>query len=111
VSAPTRECRGCDGRAWSLPYDTEHIGWSACPDCPICLGSGQVEAKPSVRDAEADAETLRGMTHTKPATNMTRQGIARAGLGIAFETVHDGPALVQNAARAAFRAVPGLRGE
>lgn len=96
-----RECLGCLGKHVSVVHD-----------CPVCLGTGRVEAKPSVRDAVADAEALlsvviRGGRARKPYRDLWYAGmdVAEAVAGY-----RDFGATVPKAARAAFRAVPGLRG-
>lgn len=109
-----RECRACggtgceSGRAHGLPVHS-------CPVCPVCLGTGTVEAKPSVRDAMADAEALH-----LTAGNYDTLTAGRAGLLSVSEEHQGDPFYVdtenrvwraREAARAAFRAIPALGGE
>lgn len=85
--------------------------------CPVCLGTGRVEDRIGVEDAVADARTLQGVAWDLPKPHISntlrkarffgRQVVAEIeiggdwGLGV----------LAMSAARAAFRAVPALRGE
>jgi hypothetical protein len=88
--------------------------------CPVCLGSGSVEAKPSVKDAVADAETLRVIARERKRDDsggFTWASRAAASVRKLRHFVYYGhqgngtPTEVEasNAARAAFHAVPGLR--
>ena len=80
--------------------------------CPTCLGSGRISDRMPVADAMADAETLR--VHT---ARLLGGGHAWAALqhGVIAERrawqgkTAEAASFAREAARAAFRAVPGLR--
>jgi hypothetical protein len=74
--------------------------------CPACLGSGTVTDGPYRRDAEVDAETLR-------LTGMLwdTQGWVSSAVVQDPRFPERAIACYRRAARAAFRAVPTLRGE
>lgn len=101
MSAPTRPCLACEGRGW-LACRRDEPGWRLVKDCPVCLGSGRVEAKPSVRDALADAETLRANNYLDGVSS----DCLRTPMSALWSYID-----ARGSARAAFRAVPGLRGE
>lgn len=95
--------------------------------CPVCLGSGRISDRMPVADAVADAETLCGIKAEDGGQerhrgrcrrwHMTLLGRAqRHGESAASYTKCDhgetsAPYFSREAARAAFRAVPGLKGE
>lgn len=84
--------------------------------CPACLGSGRVTDGPFRRDAEVDAETLRVLAFDMPGTRFAVNVHAASyyGRGVKAGWWPDeffGMCAGELAARAAFRAVPALRGE
>jgi len=103
--ANTRDCRACGG-------DGRDIRHSAIPSlstfrpCPVCLGSGRVSDVIPAQDAVADAEILwweidhhwRGIISDRIGRALIQTWPSSAGK------------YARQAARAAFRAVPGLRG-
>lgn len=112
----THECAACCGDG-KVPY-THHRGWACVKPCPVCLGAGRISDVMPVSDSIADAETLRGSweivyEHTTgefAITGLTERTTAHlwtSGFGgyIPGECAEAASA----AARAAFRAVPGLR--
>ena len=114
VSAP-RTCRGCDGTGCTMsyrPYDGHtHIVMACC--CGACLGAGVVVDVIPAADALADAETLwlNASTYMRliaPHGLDWWAGAASYGAITGYE--HTAWYAVR-AARAAFHAVPGLRGE
>jgi len=106
----THPCDACGGRGsyYAAQLTSSRTVWTRCP---VCLGAGQFPDRMPVADAVADAETLRPWipyTHwlfTPAVANVirySRGSRGRAAEYAAFDAVA--------AARAAFRAVPGLRG-
>ncbi len=110
-------CKGCNGA---------RIVWRGGAygngPCPACCGSGSVTRTIPVADAMADAETLRrvALVTSSYRTRDRRTALGRAeaygslaGV-VANLDLESGPKQSQKcaieAARAAFRAVPGLRG-
>jgi hypothetical protein len=101
----TRPCKGCDGSG-AAPKRFDPVWPFADPKhCPACLGSGRVTDGPYRRDAEVDAETLR-------PTGMLweTQGWVSSAVVQDPRFPERAIACYRRAARAAFRAVPGLRG-
>lgn len=100
----TRSCLGCGGRGFYGACGTSGTDYCEC-SCYICLGSGQVEAKPGMRDAMADAETLRPLVEVtaRAAGNIHYWGKTADWSHVDVAAYDD--------ARAVFRAVPGLRGD
>jgi hypothetical protein len=88
--------------------------------CPVCLGSGRISDRTPAADAIADAETLRFVAAETcggdPYPLLTEQAkvaevCALGEYGYAGNNWHNEAAYwALYAARAAFRAVPGLRG-
>lgn len=73
--------------------------------CPVCRGAGRISDRMPVADALADAETLRrayGLGSPLPTRDI------EAVIGRA--RINDVRKITRACARAAFRAVPGLRG-
>lgn len=106
-----RTCLGCGGVGGSMLHDP----WYRVR-CLVCWGRGTVDARPSMRDAVADAETLHELASEIHSVHYGRTTIAKARRygRRAIRTLEDmldsGPMYAAAAARAAFRAVPGLRG-
>jgi hypothetical protein len=98
-----RECRGCDDGRERL-YDNGRLVGDM--RCRACLGSGTVTDGPYRRDAEVDAETLR-------LTGMLwdTQGWVSSAVVQDPRFPERAIACYRRAARAAFRAIPSLRGE
>ena len=76
--------------------------------CPVCLGAGSISDKMPARDAVADADTLTSCLiaygnawKARALLNWTTWPLNSAVIDY-YDAIH--------AARAAFRAVPGLRG-
>jgi hypothetical protein len=99
----TRECKGCGGSGDRFYMLRGKPCWEGCP---ACLGSGTVTDGPYRRDAEVDAETLR-------LTGMLwdTQGWVSSAVVQDPRFPERAIACYRRAARAAFRAVPALRGE
>lgn len=96
-------CDACDGTGWAVRgcvYDRTNA-------CPVCLGEGRISDQMPARDALADAETLRLNQRTGRAGYETW---AAGSWGLHFQQ-NGWLGAVELAAHAAFRAVPGLRGE
>ncbi len=87
-----RSCLACNS------FGTVFDPWHSL--CPVCEGSGTVDAKASRADALADAESLRG--------NTVLDGVA---VDLYEELINWNYTDARGAARAAFRAVPALRGD
>jgi hypothetical protein len=121
VMANTRDCRACGGTGEPVcSWCSEGIHYTTnfgCTDsahwpetaCPVCLGSGRVEDRIPASDAVADAETLRLVADGKVATLL--RGAENGRRSVAIEYAYHGQGVAKGAARAAFRAVPGLRGD
>lgn len=87
-------------------------------ECPVCLGAGSFPDRMPARDAVADAETLYGIAYAEALAERERDAVfchlysareaGRMAIGGARDFAGERGEL---AARAAFRAVPGLRGE
>lgn len=99
----TRPCRACEGTPGAGIYAPE-IGRRLF--CVACRGTARIEDRIPARDAELDAETLRGNLSVRPWQHggWYREVRAARVLTIASHTA------IVECARAAFRAVPGLRG-
>lgn len=104
----TRRCRACDGIGRiPVPVCGEYV----YPVCLVCDGARCVEERIGPEDAIADAETLRATWRIGRARSPIRIGGGAYGPALIAWTL---PALpdhvaARRAARAAFRAVPGLR--
>lgn len=98
LETQTHECAACGGSGSEWDGDIDYV-------CPVCLGAGRISDKMSVRDAVADAETLG--TEIAEASYLVRT------LGLLHKRTGELAAVLyaRGAARAAFRAVPGLRGD
>lgn len=128
-----RACNGCDGSGYvhrpdffsDMPH-TSHAAtcWCGATECESCLGTGRVVDHIPAADAVADAETLRaafwdeggGAEWTDAPRGMLVNALRASDYGEASiaETCPAGRIQVvyahaAAAARAAFRAVPGLR--
>lgn len=102
---PTIECL-C-GREWPC---------LCAPPCPVCLGSRRCSDVRTARDAMVDAETLRTIASQNDAPgawDAFTAGCAGERVADCLEYGLDAHASyhARYGARAAFRAVPGLRGE
>lgn len=125
-----RDCRACGGTKsipdYSRGYYTHSGVWLPGQDrCPVCLGAGRISDVRTARDAMVDAEALRlvvDAVHTNtsylPQARATAFTIrlwlipaAEFGARAARYALEgwDAHGLAWDAARAAFRAVPGLR--
>lgn len=113
-----RECRGCDGRGsvtvrvpW-LHQPADSGAWETDVTlvwCAACEGEGVVTERVPIQDAVADAETLRLMVEQTRRPKL-KAALRDAGFfGSASVEYH--PSWADRAARSAFCAVPGLRGE
>jgi len=116
----TRRCEGCEGEGFVdrcyCQTTTQHMDACEGRRCLVCRGSGQVTDRIPVADALADAETLRRIAATAPSRKVqwffdcawfgTLAG-GWAQKGVRAQSAIEG----RLAASAAFRAVPGLRGE
>jgi hypothetical protein len=138
-NSATRACKGCDGSgvddtvcgrccqradldviavfglcAPCADYESETKRPRPRPTafaCPACLGTGSVTDGPFRRDAEVDAETLRvvGRGHSWATQHGMLDGTTYSHEPDA--TADESRDVASYAARAAFRAVPALRGE
>jgi len=104
------ECSACGGHGKA--HDPAYVRVYDCAACPVCLGSGRISDRMPVADAMADAETLRNIANTYPHYSrhldetLDVQAAGPRDGSWAYLTPYD----ARNAAHAAFRAVPGLRG-
>lgn len=118
-----RACKGCDGSGYvhrpDFFSDMPHTGhaatcWCGATDCPACLGTGRVVDHIPVADAVADAETLHTYAWDGGAEvgDLTPAYLDAAAVDLREDELLDDFAapIAESAARAAFRAVPGLRG-
>lgn len=134
------KCDACGGSGFVKPRRRAGVPFSGTrydqQPCPVCLGRGEHPNRMPVADAVADAETLRRYlrllsgrnSECKPAIwfevavrygQQTRRYIEDALVVPRPLYDRDGPSerlylaiqrTTQGGARAAFRAVPGLRG-
>lgn len=121
-----RTCGGCGGSGSVYVWE----GWSDA--CPVCNGTGKVDAKASRQDALADAESLLRWAESQPSTiddfdwRLKDESTAAVTAILRVPERHVSwpddiwrgtnsaeilGETYELAARAAFRAVPGLRGE
>lgn len=115
-ASATHPCDACGGTG--VGSDREPIGVPGfvAMRCAICRGAGSFPDRMPIADAVADATTLwlvslniyRDNPEPFEALERARLLICHA---IADASVVDPLGRTKNAARAAFRAVPGLRGE
>ena len=101
TSHPCDACGGTGDQKWNPGYWAPKL-------CQVCLGVGWLSDSMPVSDALADAETLRRVKGRTGAFDPLREA-AEWGEGVLSSTDPGGCAVY--AASAAFRAVPGLRGE
>ena len=110
----SRECKGCEGSGCGCVEKTMAVFTGAgassepCADCPACLGSGRVTDGPFRRDVEVDAETWRKHVAGRWRTGAVPLELDEPLFDLFFALAAGD---FTAAARAAFRAVPGLRGE
>lgn len=121
-----RDCRACGGTGemGQTTADGFTIG-TIWRDCPVCLGSGRISDRVSREEVMVDAETLRVYQdefRDVPAVWVAADAGAWAAAWTRAEdrTLFRPPdagmadraySSAKRAARAAFRAVPALRGE
>lgn len=115
-------CGGCNGSGTAREPNiapTYDERWR----CPVCLGAGRISDQMPARDAECDAETLRANQELAKWGTRTREALAeidewighlvvdlfrvQGGLSTSADAVFSARLL----SRAAFRAVPDLRGK
>ena len=129
----SHDCAACGGKCLDQRHETPcegHATCTACAEecapCSVCGGSGRISDVMPVKDAIADAETLRyGSSEMRldpaydyaPVVIATFEAVIGARqCGQRARTLVDGGfwagvwGYARDAARAAFRAVPGLRG-
>ena len=104
-------CKLHNGCLCEQPWEWIRVNGASCP---VCLGAGRFPDRMPVKDAVADAETLWLVSLNLYRDNPEPfETLERARLlichAIADASVVDPLGRVKNAARAAFRAVPGLR--
>lgn len=111
--AKTRECKGCDGTGENgLPFG------AGFDNCPACGGETVIHERIGREDAIADAETLHcnwwAAGSESPFVHLpllAAENGLRAATKISLEWhMESADWHASVAARAAFRAVPGLRG-
>lgn len=95
------ECSACDGV--SKIEEPNTLGLDTWHRCEVCLGASRISDRMPVSDALADAETLR--RELGPSVQ-----IGNRYLGLLDDPRQSGK-VARVVARAAFRAVPGLRGD
>ena len=116
------KCGACGGlgridKPHRIGGSSFYDGYATLVFCPVCLGSGRISDRMPAADAMADAETLLNLSYTEPkdwaAEAWNTGGFIRWYLdrenGICEPEYL--AVVAESAARAAFRAVPGLRGE
>jgi hypothetical protein len=135
-SVKDRPCDACGGGGCGSPFDwhreihaarrrlTGRVGCRV--PCLVCQGAGRISDAMPVKDALADAETLRlNVTSELPPGQRWSRALGTVSKALAeaewFAVVAGGmarkgiraesAAQAAAAARAAFSAVPGLRGE
>jgi len=107
------ECSACGGTG-------KKPAWCgiepAVPQCRVCLGSGRISDRMPAADAMADAETLRPLSvdsdHTQlhvADAKLAQEYGNDAAAWMAHESADLAATYATVAARAALRAVPGLR--
>lgn len=123
----------CDGPQHGLIVHDGYTQWGFSREgvgvsrfCPVCVGAGRISDKMPVSDALADAETLIRFAADDPGNNIGDAAMhARSALAWGLATYVPGRTQGAKtrkrtervrtysvlAARAAFRAVPGLREE
>lgn len=130
----THKCATCGGTATRCePRHDDPLCRECNIDCPVCLGAGSFPDRMPARDAVADAETLRAVVQTlakqesdhfatnllfgHPATANTRHFDLKEAIVVLADNWNGTAYAIDvntkrtiSAARAAFRAVPGLRG-
>lgn len=107
------KCSACDGIGMIFDESRNH------PDCQVCLGAGRISDRMPAKDAVADAETLFNAVSSHVMAWAWQDLVFLSyAPQYAAESIHygmgdpqDGAELARLAARAAFRAVSGLRGE
>ena len=115
-----RACMACGGIGWvqapDIIRDTDgHVYSQAL--CPVCAGKRRISDRMPAADALADAETLRRVWTRRVRARTLVGRAAERGLDVVRmrpwlgdEAVSLAGRFATEAARAAFRAVPGLRG-
>ena len=105
----SHECAGCGGSGKRATVGLPRLSqdWRDRV-CLVCLGSGRISDRMPARDAVADAETLTSCLiaygnawKARALLNWTTWPLSSVIIDY-YDAIH--------AARAAFRAVPGLRG-
>lgn len=124
-------CDACGGNGYHVGHEF-CTGWREAEHrCPVCRGAGRISDRMPAADALADAETLRlyvavkqraeaatiNMGEPAPWTAMLYdlnalfcRGLSPAHYGLSYALEQD-YFMGKARASAAFRAVPGLRGE
>jgi hypothetical protein len=110
MSPATRECGACGGDGYQRYYE-----FPGTKLCPVCAGSGRVDAGASRADAVADAGSLERSILAEAPNSLLAEILSdgcEAFLAFADGLDPDGMRYAtRRSVRAAFRAVPGLRGE
>lgn len=110
TSDQTRACAACGGSGMIWQWCDKSRTRDERVVCPVCLwrNNGRISDRMPAADAMADAETLR--LHGMPG-DIREYGATAALLLYTTEMVDAAPHYARLEARAAFRAVPGLRGD
>jgi len=110
-------CDACEGygEIHRIDIPALMVPWSTAEtiQCYVCKGVGRLSDRMPARDAIADAQTLAYFATTPRATRGVRRELDLALNEAAYEThraVKHGEPFYRLIGRAAFRAVPGLRG-
>ena len=108
-----RECGGCGGNRFVDGPCGVCSNMHGTRSCPVCAGRGTVDARASREDAAADGATLLKVSHEiGDRFKIAREVVWASHYGYCInEGIWNERAYwALMAARAAFRAVPGLRG-
>jgi hypothetical protein len=126
--AVSHACDACGGSGQHHKYLPDSNTVTVSYRCPVCQGAGRISDVMPAKDALADAETLTRfanhdatpfMQRQREGWRYSRRAVQLAGrvrtailetIGLHRYLPYPAPERVTRTARAAFRAVPGLRG-
>lgn len=107
--AGSHECDACGGTGRYTFYYPANPIIRAHINCPVCLGAGAISDRMPAADAQADASTLTSYLIGYGNPWKTRAAVlAWTPWPLNDDSINHYDVIT--AARAAFRAVPGLRG-